>query len=119
MGLLDRIQKIETPASVITVDGIRYKVKGLSGLDASDLHTTAERENKKRKQTGQKRLSLDYFYLSACVSEAESNETLLPAQWAEVPRKHTSPVVVETMRLNGLDNEDIERDPKDLGTTET
>lgn len=117
MGLLDKIQKIAAPESVITVDGIRYKVRGISGLDASELHVASERENKRRKQSGQKRLSLDYFYLAACVSEAESGETLQAAQWAEVSRKHTSPIVVETMQLNGLDNEDIQRDPKDSGIT--
>ena len=119
MGLLDRIQKIQTPESVITVEGIRYRVKGLSGFDASSMNPDAERENKKRKHLGLKRLSLDYFYLEHCVCEAETGETLTAEQWAGVPRKHTAPIVVEVMNLNGLDDEDVQRDPKDLGATAT
>ena len=119
MSLLDRIQKIETPESVVTVDSIKYRLKGKSGLDAGEIGATAETTNKRRKQDGLKRLSLDYFYLSACVSECESGETLTPEQWAIVPRKHTAPLVVEVMRLNGLDDEDIERDPKKSQETET
>lgn len=119
MGLLDRIQKIQTPESSITVDGIRYRVKGLSGLDASTIATDSERENKRRKQAGLKRLSLDYFYLAQCVTEYDSGETLTPEQWASATRKHTAPIVVEVMRHNGLDDEDIERDPKESGTIET
>lgn len=119
MGLLDRIQKLQRPESVVVVDAIRYKVCGLSGLDASSVSADADRENKRRKQAGLKRLSLDYFYLSACVTELESGETLTPEQWGTVPRKHTAPLVVELMSHNGLDDEDIERDPKDSGTTAT
>lgn len=119
MSLLDRIKKIETPESVVTVDGIKYRLTGKSGLDASGIATTAEVTNKKRKAAGQKRLGLDYFYLAECCCDAESGETLTPEEWAAAPRKHTSPLVVEVMRLNGLDDEDIERDPKESSTTET
>lgn len=119
MGLLDKISKVTMPQSVVTVDGIKYKVTGLSGLDSSALITDAERENKKRKQAGLKKLSLDYFYLASCVSESESGESLTPEQWANVPRKHTSPLVVEVMAQNGLDDQDVQRDPKESSTTET
>lgn len=119
MSLLDRIQKIATPESVITVDGIKYRVEGKSGLDAASIATTAETSNKKRKASGLKRLSLDYFYLAECAKEVETGETLTPEQWATIPRKHTSPIVVEVMALNGLDDQDIERDPKESSTTET
>lgn len=119
MGLLDKIQKIETPTSDVTVDEIKYHIVGKSGLDGANIATNAELVNKKRKASGQKKLSLDYFYLAECVSEAGTGETLTPEQWATIPRKHTSPLVVEVMRLNGLDDQDIERDPKESGTTAT
>jgi hypothetical protein len=119
MSLLDRIQKLAAPESVVTVDGIKYRIVGKSGLDAASIATTAEAVNKKRKQAGLKKLSLDYFYLAECVSDAEASETLTPEQWAIIPRKHTAPLTVEVMRLNGLDDEDIERDPKESSTTET
>lgn len=119
MGLLDKIQKLKQPESIVTIDAIRYKVIGLSGLDASLIATDAERVNKKRKNANQGRLSLDYFYLAKCVSECETDETLTAEQWAIVPRKHTAPLVVEVMKLNGLDNEDVERDPNESSTTET
>jgi hypothetical protein len=119
MGLLDKIAKIEQPSSDVTVDGIKYRIVGKSGLDGATIAMNAEAVNKKRKAAGQKKLSLDYFYLSECVSEAGSGETLTPEQWAVVQRKHTSPLVVEVMRLNGLDDQDIERDPKESSTTET
>ena len=119
MGLLDKIQKIETPKSSVTVDEIKYVIIGKSGLDGASIATNAESVNKKRKASGQKKLSLDYFYLAECVSEAGTGETLTPEQWATIPRKHTSPLVVEVMRLNGLDDQDIERDPKESDTTAT
>lgn len=119
MGLLDRIQKIETPESVIAVSGIKYRIKGLSGLDASVLASRSERDSKKRKQSGLSRLTIDYYYLSECVSDAESGETLTPEQWAIVPRQHTAPIVVEVMKLNGLDDQDVERDPKESSTIAT
>lgn len=119
MSLLDKIKKIEVPESVITVDGIKYRITGKSGLDASAIGAASEATNKKRKSAGLSRMSMDYFYLADCVSEHESGETLTPEQWATVPRKHTAPIVVEVMRLNGLDDEDVQRDPKESSTTET
>jgi len=119
VSLLDRIKKIESPESVVTVEGIKYRCVGKSGLDASNIATTAEATNKKRKGQGLKRLSLDYFYLAECVAEFTDGETLTAEEWASVPRKHTAQLVVEVMRLNGLDDEDIERDPKESSTTET
>ncbi len=116
MSLLDRIKKIEAPESRVTVDGIKYLCVGKSGLDASNIATSAEATNKKRKSQGLKKLSLDYFYLAECVSS--DGETLSAEEWSQVPRKHTAPLVVEVMRLNGLDDEDIERDPKESSTTE-
>ena len=113
MSLIDLIQKIETPESVITVDGIRYRVVGKSGLDSGGIAMACEQSNKKRKQAGLKRISLDYFYLAECVSQVDTGETLTAEQWANVHRKHTAPIVVEVMRNNGLDDQDIERDPKD------
>jgi hypothetical protein len=40
-------------------------------------------------------------------------------EWMKQPRNITGPLVSVVMQLNGLDDEDLERDPKDNGTTET
>lgn len=119
MSLLDKIKKIETPESIINVDGIKYRVKGLSGLDGSLVYAAHDATNKKRKAAGLKKMSLDYFFLAECVTDVESGESLTPEQWSTVPRKHTAPLVVEVMALNGLDDQEIERDPKESSTTET
>lgn len=115
MSLLDKLKKIEVPSTTVTVCGIRFKVSGKSLLDGSKITADATAANKKRAV----KLPVDAFWLAHCVQDAEDGSTLTAEEWSEQPKQLTGPLLVETMRVNSLDDEDVERDPKDSSTTAT
>lgn len=115
MSLADKVAKITVEHSFLTVLGIKFRVTGKSLLDGSEVVSAAHAANKKRST----KLPIDAYWLSACVEDASDGSTMTPEQWAAAPKQITGSLIVEIMRLNNLDDEDIERDPKGSSATET
>lgn len=113
MSLIDKLQKVQCPSEVVTVAGIRFRCVGKSLLDGGQI--TAKASRRKSKAAGY----VDACWLSECVEDADDGSKMSADEWMKQPRNITGPLVSVVMQLNGLDNEDLERDPKDGGTTET
>ena len=113
MSLSDKLKKINCPSEIVTIDGIRFKCSGKSLLDGGEISAKANR--KKNRKAG----FLDACWLAECVEDADDGSKMTADEWMSQPKRITGPLIVVVMELNGLDNDDLERDPKDLGTTET
>lgn len=112
MSLNDKLQKLVCPTEVVTLAGVKFRCTGKSLLDGGEI--TAKASRKKNKRAGY----VDACWLSECVEDAEDGSRLSADEWMRQPRNITGPLVSVVMQLNGLDDEDLERDPKDSGTIE-
>lgn len=112
MSLSDRLKKRSCPSEVVTIDGERFRVTGLS-LNATAA-ITAKSRKKDGKLDGEK---MDRLLLEACVSDTDDGSSLTAEEWGQQPRAFTGPLMSEVMRLCGMDKDDIDRDPKDSGST--
>lgn len=113
MSLSDKLKKITCQSETVTVDGIRFKCSGKSLLDGGEISAKASR--KKTKRAGY----LDACWLAECVEDADDGSKLTADEWMNQSKHITGPLITVVMQLNGLDNDDLERDPKDSGTTAT
>lgn len=113
MSLTEKLSKLQTPTEVVATQGIKFRCCGKSLLDGGEI--SAKAAKRKTKRAGY----LDACWLEACVEDADDGSKLTADQWMQQPRSLTGPLISVVMRLNGLDDEDLERDPKDSGTTET
>lgn len=113
MSLSEKLKKVELKSEIVSVQGIRFKCCGKSLLDGGEISAKASR--KKIKRPGY----LDACWLEACVEDPDDGSTMTAEQWMGQPKAITGPLISVVMQLNGLDDEDLDRDPKDSGTTET
>jgi hypothetical protein len=113
MSLSDKLSKVATPSEVVSIHGIRFRCCGKSLLDGGEI--SAKAAKRKTKRVG----FMDACWLEACVEDADDGSKLSADDWMKQPRSVTGPLVSVVMRLNGLDDQDLERDPKDSSTTET
>lgn len=113
MSLSDKLKKITCPSEVVTVAGIKFLCTGKSLLDGGEI--TAKASKKKVKKAGY----LDACWLAECVEDADDHSKLTPEEWMAQPRSITGPLVKVVSSLNGLDDEDLERVPKESDTTAT
>lgn len=116
MRLGDQLKAIKLPETVLTIEGRRYRVKGLSTSKANDL--LAESRDKKGSFI---RGKADFLFLSACVSDDETGEAFFSeaewAEWGDVPKGVTAPLMSECMRICKIDEQDVGREVKNLDTT--
>lgn len=113
MSLNERLKKVQQPTEVVVVAGIRFRCSGKSLLDGGEI--TAKATKKKVKKPGY----LDACWLAECVEDAEDASKLTAEEWMQQPRSITGPLISVVSQLNGLDDEDLERDPKNSDTTAT
>ena len=116
MKLGDKLKSIKPAQSVLTIDGNRYRVVGVSTSKKADL--LAESRDSKGKFVAGK---ADGLFLSACVRDEDSGEPCFSEaewmEWGSVPGSITGPLMAEAMRVCGVDNEDVGREVKNLDTT--
>lgn len=113
MSLSDKLQQIQLPSEIVTIHSIRFRCCGVSLLTGSEISAKATR--KKNRPSGY----LDACWLAECVEDAEDGSKMTADAWMKQPKCITGPLVVVVMQLNGLDDEDLERDPKKQDSTET
>lgn len=113
--LREKLKLKKCPVERVTIDGEVYIVTGLS-LNATAKLTANCRSASTGKLNGDK---LDRVLLEACVTDPEDGSALTADEWGDVPRSITGPLVSVILNLCGLDKEDIQRDPKDSGSTKT
>lgn len=115
MSLKEKLKLKKCPVERVTIDGETYIVTGLS-LNATAKLTASCRNASTGKLNGDK---LDRTLLEACVSDPDDGSTMTADEWGEVPRSITGPLVSVILNLCGLDKDDIQRDPKDSGSTKS
>lgn len=110
MGLAERLKKKQCPHKLVEVDGIVFKVSGLSLRDRAECF--AKGRNKKSGKADGTRT--DAVFLSKCVSD-DNGDTMTADEWLDVPACITGPLMSVVIELNGLDADDVEglSDPKD------
>ena len=112
MSLSEKLKKVTVPSEIVTVSGIRFRCIGKSLLDGAEI--TAKAAKKKVKKPGY----LDACWLAECVEDVDDGSKMTAEEWISQPRKITGPLIAVISKLNGLDDEDLERDPKESDSTE-
>lgn len=113
MTLAEQLKKRSVLSSKIRVDGLDFIVTGKSKADRAKL--MADNRKKDGKLDGDK---FDSAALTACVSMSDGS-TLSASEWDGVPAHITGALMAEVMRVCGFDNDDVERSPKVLDSTES
>ena len=112
MNLSERLKKKTCKVESVVVDGDRYLVTGKSKLDRAKLYAAA------RKKDGLLDVDkLETSMLVACVS-GEDGSTATADEWNGAPSHITGPLLTAVMSVCGMDKDDLQRDPKDSGSTE-
>jgi len=114
MSLSERLKKKACKSERVTIDGEAYIVTGKSLNDTAAIMAKARKAN--GTLNGEK---FDKEILAACVSDADGVSDMSAEQWGQVPRSITGPLVSVIFNLCGLDKEDVQRSPKDSGSTES
>lgn len=113
----ERLAAIKPKQTVVTVDGMRFRVTGLPTSKKNDL--LAQQRDSRGKAIPNKANGL---VLSACVSDDESGEPIFGVdewqQWGDLPSHITGPLISECIKILGLDDDDgVEREVKNSGAT--
>lgn len=114
MSLSEKLLKKKCPSERVTVDGMEFIVTGKSLNDTAAI--TAKCRNAKGVLNGD---MMDRELLAACVTDSDGVSDMTPAQWGQVPRAVTGPLMTVVLNLCGLDREDVKRSPKDSDSTES
>lgn len=114
MKLFDKIKKAPCKSELVTIDGDQFQVTGKTLNDTGAMMANARKKNGRLDGD-----LLDRLLLEACVSDPATGETMSADEWGCVPRTITGPLMKVCLDLCGLDDEDIQRDPKDTGSTES
>jgi|GEM_PF-2792545 len=115
MSLSEKLRKKKVPQEIVTIDGERYSVRGLSLNDTASVLAKC-RKGKDQKLDGDK---FDRTLLASCVCDPDDASTATADEWGEAPRSVTGPLMGVVMNLCGLDKDDVQRDPKDSDSTES
>ncbi len=114
MSLSEKLRNKKCPVERVTVDGMVFSVSGRS------LNATAAITAKARKKDGVLQGDkLDRLLLEACVSDPDDGSIMTAEEWGDVPRAITGPLMTVILSLCGLDQEDVQRDPKNSGSIES
>ncbi len=114
MSLKAKLQKRKCPSELVRVADCEFTVTGKSLNDVAAMF--AKCRNAKGTINGDK---LDRELLAACVADADGTSDMTAEDWGNVPRQITGPLVKVIINLCGIDTDDIQRDPKDLDSTQS
>ncbi len=113
MSLAEQVKKRPIKIETVTIDDMVFTVTGKSKTERAEL--TAKARTKAGAFMGDK---FDSLALEACVSMADGS-TLTAAEWDGVSSHITGPLMSVVLNVCGFDKDDIQRSPKDSGSTES
>ena len=113
MNLSERLRSKKPKVERVLVDGDIYLVSSKSKLERGRLFARS-----KKKDGSINSDMLESLMLEACVTTEDG--TNAPVQdWDMAPSYVTGPLINAIMSVNGMDKDDLGRDPKDLDSTES
>lgn len=113
MSLADDLKKKPCKVDRVTIDGFEFVVTGKSKTERAALMAAHRRKN--GTLDGDK---FDSAALAGCVSMSDGS-TLKASEWEEIASHISGPLMAVVMNVCGFDKDDIQRDPKDSGSTES
>jgi len=113
-NLRERLEKRSNPETVLTIDGERFLVVGLSRSERA--RQFAKCRDKSGKVNTER---IEGEMLCLCVRDPDTREQVFTdwSAWDNLPAQITGPLMAEIMQINGMDKDDVGREVKNSDAT--
>lgn len=114
MSLSEKLRLKKCLTQTVEIDGDKYTVSGKTKRERGVLFAQARRKNGQVDSD-----KLECLLLVDCVTDADDGSSATAEEWNATPSHIVGPIINAIMLVCGMDKDDLGRDPKDSGSTES